>query len=56
VVSRQLAALTALDPRLAEAYRALNAVALDLARAQGRAPIAALDAVAAALRGADRKE
>lgn len=55
VVARQLDALAALDPRIAEAYRALNAIALDLARAQGGAPAAALDAVAAALRGADRK-
>ena len=56
VVSRQLEALTALDPQLAEAYRALNAIALDLARAQGGAPAAALDAVAAALAGTPRKQ
>ncbi len=55
VVERQLDALAALDPRIAAAYRALNAIALDLARAQGGAPGAALDAVAAALGGADRK-
>jgi len=35
VVARQHEALQALDPRLAEAYRALAAVALDLARQQG---------------------
>lgn len=35
VVARQHQALQALDPRLAEAYRALAAVALDLARQQG---------------------
>ena len=56
VVSRQLAALSALDPRIADAYRALNAIALDLARAQGDAPAAALDAVAAVLAGASQKQ
>ncbi|MGV3628368.1 MAG: Rossmann-like and DUF2520 domain-containing protein [Betaproteobacteria bacterium] len=49
VLARQLAALNALDPRIAEAYRALNRIALDLARAQGGASAAALDAVAQAL-------
>ncbi len=49
VLMRQLAALNALDPRIAEAYRALNQIALDLARAQGGASVAALDAVAQAL-------
>jgi len=44
VVARQHQALQALDPRLAEAYRALAAVALDLARQQG-ADAAALAAV-----------
>lgn len=54
VIARQLDALGALDPRIAEAYRALNAIALDLARAQGGAAEAALDAVADALnRGAE---
>lgn len=56
VVSRQLAALGALDPRIADAYRALNAIALDLARAQGGASAAALDAIAAALNDANRKQ
>jgi len=56
VVVRQLAALGALDPQIAGAYRALNAIALDLARAQGGATAAALDAVAAALAGSDRKQ
>jgi hypothetical protein len=46
---RQLAALDALDPRIAEAYRALNQIALDLARAQSGASATALDAVAQAL-------
>jgi predicted short-subunit dehydrogenase-like oxidoreductase (DUF2520 family) len=46
VVSRQLEALHKLDPRIADAYRALNSVALDLARMQGGATGAALDAVA----------
>ncbi len=45
VLTRQLAALEALDPRIADAYRALNRIALDLARAQGGASAAALDAV-----------
>ncbi|MBY0268442.1 MAG: DUF2520 domain-containing protein [Burkholderiales bacterium] len=45
VLARQLAALNTLDPRIAEAYRALNQIALDLARAQGGASAAALDAV-----------
>lgn len=56
VVSRQLAALAVLDPRIAGAYRALNAIALDLARAQGGAPAAALDAVAVALNAHDQKQ
>lgn len=55
VVTRQLEALTALDPRIADAYRALNAIALDLARAQGGAASAALDSVVAALASAGRK-
>jgi len=45
VLTRQLAALEALDPRIADAYRALNRIALDLARQQGGASAAALDAV-----------
>lgn len=49
VVSRQLAALEDMDARIADAYRALNAIALDLARAQGGAGAAALDAVSAVL-------
>lgn len=53
VVARQLAALQALDPRIADAYRALGALALDLARAQGGAADAALEAVAAALKNSN---
>lgn len=45
VLARQLAALQALDPRIADAYRALNRIALDLARAQGGASTEALKAV-----------
>jgi predicted short-subunit dehydrogenase-like oxidoreductase (DUF2520 family) len=45
VLPRQLAALHTLDPRIADAYRALNRIALDLARAQGEASAAALNAV-----------
>lgn len=50
VLARQLAALDTLDPRIADAYRALNHIALDLARAQGGASLAALDAVHQALK------
>ncbi len=50
VITRQLAALGKLDARIADAYRALNQIALDLARAQGGASAAALDAVAQALK------
>lgn len=50
VVARQLAALEVFDPQIAAAYRALNAVALELARAQGGAAPAALDAVAEVLK------
>lgn len=46
VLVRQLAALNALDPRIADAYRALNHIALDLARTQGGTSATALDAVA----------
>lgn len=56
VVARQLTALAALDPRIADVYRALNVIALDLARAQGGAPAAALDAVASALGDVNRKQ
>ncbi len=46
VVRRQLAALESFDPQIAAAYRVLNSIALELARAQGSAPQAALDAIA----------
>ncbi len=46
VVKRQLAALENVDPRIAAAYRALNTIALELARVQGGASGAALDTVA----------
>lgn len=42
VVAQQLAALNAVDPRIADIYRALGAVAVDLAREQGVASEAAL--------------
>ena len=45
VLTRQIAALEGLDPRIADAYRALNRIALDLARQQGGASATALDAV-----------
>ncbi len=54
VLARQLAALHALDPRIADAYRALNRIALDLARAQGGASVAALDAVEQALKNINK--
>ncbi len=50
VVRRQLAALAALDPRIAAVYRSLGVIAVDLARAQGKADAAALAAIAALLR------
>lgn len=50
VVARQLAALQAMDARVADAYRALGRIALELAQAQGGAPTAALTAVAAVLK------
>jgi predicted short-subunit dehydrogenase-like oxidoreductase (DUF2520 family) len=50
VLARQLVALNALDPRIADAYRALNQIALDLARTQGGASAAALDVVEQALK------
>jgi hypothetical protein len=56
VVTRQLEALGRLDPRIAAAYRALNAIALDLARAQGSVSTMALDAVSDALNAVDRKQ
>ena len=45
VLTRQIAALEGLDPRIADAYRALNRIALDLARQQGGASATVLDAV-----------
>ncbi len=45
VVARQLAELTARDPRAAAIYRDLGAVAVELARAQGKADPAALAAI-----------
>ena len=56
VVVRQLAALEVLDPRIAAAYRALNALAVDLARQQDTAPAVALDAVAQALKNISKNK
>lgn len=50
VVARQLAALNAFDPGLAEIYRALGQTALTLARAQGGADAAAIAALEDVLR------
>ena len=49
VVARQIDELQRSDPRVAEAYRALSCIALELARAQGTAAQALLDNVAAVL-------
>ena len=54
VLARQLAALNTLDTRIADAYRALNHIALDLAGAQGGASAAALDAVEHALKNINK--
>ena len=56
VVARQLAALEPLDARIAAAYRALNALAVDLARQQHTAPAAALDAVAQSLKNSNKNK
>lgn len=56
VVARQLVALKEVDTRIAEAYRALNAIALDLARAQGGAAEDALAAVAEALKNNNKNK
>jgi predicted short-subunit dehydrogenase-like oxidoreductase (DUF2520 family) len=45
VVARQVRALAAWDPRVAEIYKELGAVAVELSRAQGGADGAALDAI-----------
>ena len=45
VVARQVDALAAWDPRVAEIYKQLGAVAVDLARAQGSADPKALAAI-----------
>lgn len=50
VVARQLAALQAFDPRIAQAYRALGLVALELSGQQGRVDAATRDATADLLR------
>jgi predicted short-subunit dehydrogenase-like oxidoreductase (DUF2520 family) len=51
VVARQADALAAWDPRIAEIYKQLGAVAVELARAQGGADAAALDAIQRRLAG-----
>ena len=51
VVARQVDALTAWDPRVAEIYKQLGAVAVELARAQGSADPAALAAIERLLAG-----
>lgn len=49
VVARQIEELQRSDPEVAETYRALNRIALELAREQGTAAQALLDAVAGVL-------
>jgi predicted short-subunit dehydrogenase-like oxidoreductase (DUF2520 family) len=49
VVARQVDALAAWDPRIADIYRKLGTVAVELARAQGKADPAALAAIERAL-------
>ncbi len=49
VVTRQVDALTAWDPRVAAIYKELGAIALELARARAQADPAALDAIARTL-------
>ena len=50
VVERQLKALNEFDPRIAEIYRALGVMAVDLSRAQGGADAAGLTALETVLR------
>jgi predicted short-subunit dehydrogenase-like oxidoreductase (DUF2520 family) len=49
VVERQVRALQAFDPRIADVYRALGRLAVDLSRAQGGAPTLSLQAIEALL-------
>ena len=50
VVARQIEALQAFDPRIAEIYRALGVITIALSRAQGGATATALDIIESALR------
>jgi len=49
VIERQIAALSQWDPKITAIYRALGAVTVELARAQGKADAAALEKIAATL-------
>jgi predicted short-subunit dehydrogenase-like oxidoreductase (DUF2520 family) len=49
VVARQVQALQAFDPRIAEVYQTLGRLAVDLSRAQGGASAVSLQAIAALL-------
>ena len=51
VVARQLSALQAFDPGIAEMYRALGAMAVELSRAQGGASVEALEVLNEVLKG-----
>jgi predicted short-subunit dehydrogenase-like oxidoreductase (DUF2520 family) len=50
VIERQVAALSQWDPQITAIYRALGAVTVELARAQGKADPAALGKIAASLK------
>jgi predicted short-subunit dehydrogenase-like oxidoreductase (DUF2520 family) len=54
VVARQVEALAAWEPRIAALYKELGAVAVDLARAQGKADAGALAAIERTLAGDSR--
>jgi predicted short-subunit dehydrogenase-like oxidoreductase (DUF2520 family) len=54
VVARQQEALREFDPRIAEIYRALGVMAVELSRAQGGADAAALTELAKVLANADK--
>jgi len=54
VIERQVAALSQWNPQIAAIYRALGAITVELARAQGKADAAALEKIASSLAGTMR--
>jgi predicted short-subunit dehydrogenase-like oxidoreductase (DUF2520 family) len=56
VIERQVTALSQSDPQIAAIYRALGAITVELARAQGKADAAALGRIAAGLAGTMRPD